>query len=71
MDEKAMINTLFDKYNKMTFTKKECAKLLGVSVSTIDYMGRRGQIKSLANISKVYFSIQELARYLTNSELKC
>lgn len=31
-----MRNFLFNKYKKMTFNKKECAEILGVSLQTLD-----------------------------------
>lgn len=31
-----MRDFLFNKYNKMTFSRKECAKILGISLQTLD-----------------------------------
>lgn len=31
-----MRDFLFNKYNKITFSRKECAKILGISLQTLD-----------------------------------
>ncbi|HEG0589011.1 TPA: hypothetical protein SB588_001754 [Campylobacter coli] len=31
-----MRDFLFNKYNKITFSSKECAKILGISLQTLD-----------------------------------
>ncbi len=31
-----MRDFLFNKYNKMTFSRKECAEILGISLQTLD-----------------------------------
>lgn len=58
-------NILFNKYKKMTFSKKECAEILGVSTQTIDRLRKARKIQEM-NISRfVLFSIEEIARIIS------
>lgn len=63
--EKFIIDLLYEKYGKMIYSKKESAKILGISISGIDRLRKKKIIYPIENEKMVYFPIQELARYLT------
>ena len=69
MNENVILNMLLNKYNKLMLSKKECANELGVSISTLDRMRKEG-IGLLPISNKlgncVYYSIEEIAKFLSN-----
>jgi len=56
---------LRDTYKKMLLTKRETAKELGVSEASIDRMRKDGLISTKKVLGQVMFSIDEIARFLT------
>ncbi|EAK0348647.1 DNA-binding protein [Campylobacter jejuni] len=60
-----MRDFLFNKYKKMTFSRKECAEILGVSLQTLDRLTKNKKM----NITRfVIFSIEEIAKILSGSK---
>mgnify|MGYP005990171657 CR=1 FL=1 len=51
-------------YNKMLLTKKETANELNISQTTIDRLRQNGQIKSRKVGGGIYFSLDEIARFV-------
>ncbi|EAI3906328.1 helix-turn-helix domain-containing protein [Campylobacter lari] len=49
----------------MTLSKKEFAKVLGVSSGTIDNLRRKGKIQSMEVSCYVLFSIEEIAKVIS------
>ena len=51
-------------YNKMLLSKKETANELNISQTTIDRLRQNGQIKSRKVGGGIYFSLNEIARFV-------
>ncbi|KGI57317.1 hypothetical protein [Campylobacter sp. MIT 97-5078] len=56
---------LFNEYKKMTFSRKECAEILGVSLQTLDRLTKNKKIESMNITHLVSFSIEEIAKILS------
>ncbi|EOI8515337.1 hypothetical protein A0M37_03055 [Campylobacter jejuni] len=56
---------LFNKYKKMTFSRKECAEILGVSLQTLDRLTKNKKIESMGVSRYVLFSIEEIAKIIS------
>ncbi len=67
MSKQDFINMLRDSYKKMLLTKKETAKELNVSEATIDRLRQNGQLKSKKILGQVMFSLDEVARFLSET----
>ncbi len=63
-----MRDFLFNKYKKMTFSRKECAEILGVSLQTLDRLTKNKKIESMNITRFVIFSIEEIAKILSGSK---
>ncbi|EIP5774308.1 helix-turn-helix domain-containing protein [Campylobacter jejuni] len=60
-----MRDFLFNKYKKMTFSRKECAEILGVSLQTLDRLTKNKKIESMGVSRYVLFSIEEIAKIIS------
>ncbi|EOH7570471.1 helix-turn-helix domain-containing protein [Campylobacter jejuni] len=60
-----MRDFLFNKYKKMTFSRKECAEILGVSLQTLDRLTKNKKIESMGVSRCVLFSIEEIAKIIS------
>ena len=58
---------LRENYNKMLLSKKETAQEVGVSEATIDRLRQNGLISSKKVLGQVMFSIDEIARFLSEA----
>ena len=67
MSQKEFLIMLRDSYQKMLLTKKQTATELGVSEATIDRLRQNGQITSKKVLGQVMFSIDEVARYISEA----
>lgn len=67
MSKQDFINMLRDSYKKMLLTKKETAKELNVSEATIDRLRQNGQLKSKKILGQIMFSLDEVARFLSET----
>ncbi|EHH2108785.1 helix-turn-helix domain-containing protein [Campylobacter coli] len=63
-----MRDFLFNKYNKMTFSRKECAEILGISLQTLDRLTKDKKIESMNITRFVLFSIEEIAKILSGAK---
>ena len=65
MLQKDFIQMLRDNYQKMLLTKKETAKELSISEATLDRLRKEGQLESKKVLGQIMFSIDEIARFLS------
>lgn len=63
-----MRDFLFSKYKKMTFSRKECAEILGISLQTLDRLTKNKKIESMNITRFVLFSIEEIAKVLSGDK---
>ncbi|HEC1795004.1 TPA: hypothetical protein R1736_000001 [Campylobacter lari] len=59
---------LFEKYKKMTLSKKECASILGVSTPTLDRLTKNKKIDSMGVSCYVLFSIEKIAKVVSKKK---
>lgn len=52
----------------MTFNKKECTEILGVSLQTLDRLTKNKKIESMNITRHVLFSIEEIAKVLSEDK---
>ena len=64
MSQFDFLTILRDNYKKMLLTKKEIAKELNVSESSIDRLRQNGQLNSKKVLGQVMFSLDEVARFI-------
>ena len=62
--EKTIYETLYAKYDRFILNKKETAKELGISTANLDRMRKDGQLKSKAVRGQVFFTLEEVSRFL-------
>jgi predicted site-specific integrase-resolvase len=68
MDFNEYLEMLQSNYGKMILSKKEVIKVLGVSQATVDRLRKAGKLKTKKVLEREMFTIDEIARFL--SELK-
>ena len=56
---------------QLLITRKEAARLLSISVDTLDEMRTRGDIKAITIGSRVYYSPKELRAFITKEGALC
>ncbi len=66
MTQSDFTQMLRNNYKKMLLTKKETAKELGISEATIDRLRKNGQITSKKILGQIMFTIDEIARFLSD-----
>ena len=75
-EQKELYSLLFKEYKKAQLSQKEASKILGVSIATLYRMREQGigaSYKKLDSNSKngtVVYPLQEIVRYLTESNIK-
>lgn len=53
--------------NRLALTRTEVAEILGISVSSVDRIRRRGLLRASVSIRRVLYSIQEIERFLAET----
>ncbi len=73
---KEIYQTLMSKYNKSAISKQELADELGISIHTINYYITKGinlpnykKLQGSGNGGKVMFPLNEVAKYLSQTNL--
>lgn len=75
-EQKELYSLLFQEYKKAQLSQKEASKILGVSIATLYRLRELGvgiSYKKLDSKSKngtVVYPLQEIVRYLTESNIK-
>lgn len=75
-EQKELYSLLFKEYKKAQLSQKEASKILGVSIATLYRMREQGigaGYKKLDSNSKngtIAYPLQEIVRYLTQSNIK-
>lgn len=67
MSKMEYVEILRANYKRMLLTKKETANELNISSATIDRLRKNGEINSRKIGGGVYFSIEEIARFVYES----
>ncbi|RXK03334.1 AlpA family transcriptional regulator [Halarcobacter bivalviorum] len=62
-----LIEMLRTNYKRSLLSKKETAKELNISQATIDRLRQSGQIKSKRVGGGIYFTLDEIARFICES----
>lgn len=67
MNKEEYQTILRNNYEKMLLSKRETAKELGISEATVDRLRKCGQLSSKKVLGQVMFSIDEIARFLSDA----
>ena len=67
MTQHDYIAILRENYNKMLLSKKQTANELSVSEGTLDRLRQNGEITSKKVLGQIFFSIDEVARFLADA----
>ncbi len=66
MNKEEYQTLLRDSYEKILLSKRETAKELGVAEATVDRLRKAGQLSSKKVLGQIMFSIDEVARFLSD-----
>ena len=67
MTRQEQFKTMRETHAKMLLNKRETAKELSISEATLDRLRNTGQIKSKQIMGQVMFTIDEIARFITEA----
>ena len=65
MTREEQFKTMRETHEKMLLTKRETAKELSISEATLDRLRTAGELNSKKVLGQIMFSIDEIARYLS------
>lgn len=75
-EQKELFSTLFEAYKKAMLSRKETAKVIGVSVATLDRLKSEGigveyvKMSSKGANGTVKYPLQAIVRYLTENNVQ-
>ena len=67
MSQTEFMTMLRENHNKTLLTKKEVAQELSIGEATLDRLRKNGEITSKKVLGQVMFSIDEVARFLSDA----
>ncbi len=67
MSQKELISMLRENHQSMLLSKKQTALEIGVSEATLDRLRKDGQITSKKVLGQIMFSIDEIARFISEA----
>lgn len=72
MEEKTLLEMLYQKYQKMLLSKLECAKEIGVSCSSLDRYRKKaiGMQYIKQDDGNIYYPITEIVKYIVRTQIK-
>jgi len=65
MTREEQFKTMRETHEKMLLSKRETAKELSISEATVDRLRASGELKSKKVLGQIMFSLDELARFLS------
>jgi len=65
MTREEQFKTMRETHEKMLLTKRETAKELSISEATVDRLRASGELQSKKVLGQIMFSLDELARFLS------
>lgn len=71
-EEKILISLIYEKYNKMTLSKKECSEVVGRSCSSLDRDRRQGIgiVAQHEENGNIYYPIQNIVSWMVHGSTR-
>jgi len=72
IEEKTLLEMLYQKHNKLLLSKSECAKEVGVSCSSLDRYRKKavGMQYIKRDDGNIYYPISEVVKFIIRSQTK-